>query len=361
MNFKRDIKFIEGNLIYQKNQFILFPIMPFILLESEIFKDEKNILLIEEKLKEFILKIAFQLKKEKKLNLKSFIEFLNELGFGIISFNELKNNSEIYIKIENSKYAKLYFKKIDNKSEIFILKIILETFFKMNYNKNIESKIIFKNYNIYFKFKGNFESDSNFSNEKINLKNENKLKKSSFKLNSLIKRVLINNQIKIIRRNISLWGVDMILLPKLIFDLKIENDKIILKIIEIGIAQGIGAYNLLKNLYGENNNSKIIKSLSYQSNLLGFGIIKIYENDLINQKLILEFSKDFFVGNELNLIGIYSIGITIGALESIYMKKFFYEINKNKIKFYSNNNEIKYSLNLKKLIGKLNLNSKISF
>lgn len=355
------INFVNGYAYLENIPTIICPLNTMLLIYNFLDNNEKiELELMTKKLKnEVITKFLRDNSNIQNFNLliKKFIKLLSSTGVGNVEIIRFEKNNQKYIfKCYNPIFTKSYhnlFKKNFNKYPP-IIKDLLESFIETKLNYKVISNYLTKNQEDYFQIKITKEK---IENEKIQNQDVIKINKNQID-NPLLKKVIINDQIKNCNGEIKIWNMNVVLVPSIF--LETDNEKIINALKIIGKAQGKTAFDIMAKIFGNKEPKIIFDNILNQSDLVGIGKINLIKFNLNEKKIIIEIPENLIKNKKLTSIGTYVISIIEEAIANIFNKKIEIEL-KNHILTYTCSKEnyeieaevkekLKY-LNIKKIIS----------
>ncbi len=347
------IIFSNARVYFENVEVVLFTANTFFFLYEEVFSSKK---LIEEQNKIFRQVCLRFSANQKKLITFDLLNKINFLGIGDISKLAMEKNTAIY-NIKNTLFAK---SNRCEKTLEFILGNIIGNTLGYKLKKDVSIVINSKN-RIEKTLIAKIGKDDEVTGEELKFSKIDQ----SFKFNSLLKRVIVNKHIKNFGGETKIWNFKIFILPREIFEGKLikSSNRIQTKFFDVGVAQGMSAYGSMVKIFGNSNREKIMKNIVFQSELVGFGVIVIKNDDKKNDEVILHFSKDFFDDNgTLNLYGYYSVGLTIGVLDEMFTNNYDYEfLGEGEILFKKSLDSKKRSKKIKEYAREINLSNKFKY
>lgn len=317
---------------------------------------------LAERFSQYSLKIIdLKLTKNKKIEI--FLNTLNEFGFGEIKFLKYSpSNNKYTFKSANPTFSNLNSKlfKINpqtNNEFDFFIEYSLKGFIQSLDKKEVTTESYEKSDGIYF----NIKVKEKLLDKKINhLTNKNSSNKNN--LNSMLKRIIINKQLKLNNGVISIWGITLIALPIKIFELsEITQDEKIMELFEnIGKTQGLAAYQVIVNKFGnrERDPYEIFKNIFLQTELIGVGETKIIKFNSEEKQVEINFKEEIIIcKGEITALGKYLLGLFSEVLSQIYKQEFKYELKKENLIFTSTNKEHKNSKEIEEFSKYMDINA----
>jgi hypothetical protein len=344
MKSEEFIKFINGKFYVGRVPCLLCPIQTTAVFFDFLYKKHEDVFneihnILKNVFLEYSLNICLK-KGNVKMKVDFFLKIINSLGLGEIKIpaNFIGKNKFMFVsqnstvpKVLNSLFG--YFPK-----KSFFVQNILEGFLEALTGKELKKEFYIKQNSSYYIF---HVTENEIQKRKINLKfNLLGYEKSKEELNAILKRVVVNKNLKNNNGVLTIWNMTVLALPLEIYSLeKISKNKEILNFFEIvGRTQGKAAFHVMANMFGVKERNKIFVNNFSQTDLVGVGKAKILNFDENKKEIEVQFLENIVLNKrKVTNLGTYFLGIFKEMLSNLFGEFFEYEIKEeNKIKYFSN-------------------------
>lgn len=317
----KEIQFFQGLTIINDVPCTLVPLNTSLAFFKKLLENTNYSLFSKEKIKKLAYFTGSYLLNNQKLTISKKINlFLEDVGnYGFGEFKLLSSTSEKFIIVSKSPIFHNFYRNLfkeELKNESYFAESLIKSFLEILFGKVFDMEIQLKNKSLHLTLnKTQLEMSTSKESLEVVIKKEKNLSS-----NRLLKKVLLDNQYKIVGGNICIWNIYLVGIPFFLFENLDESQNLKLKkiLIELGEIQGEIATHYQKVRFGRKDRKELVESIIMQSELVGLGKLKTIEHN--EKEIKFEMTNDFLTSNPFAW---YLLGLIMGCMQYISKKKSF--------------------------------------